>query len=366
MQCDKEYKKSDITKINKYAKEFYTMAQEGLDKLNKLYIDVQCVSNNQEIIEDSINYNNTYFPSEIRLYIEKNDYSSYKFVATIKGIPITVYFFNYLHYSNELIVKYSKLVFFVILILDKNLRKSCTSKLEIKIFLTPYKKLFPPYATDIIGPSEVNTGFSTLGCSSNGSITIYRQEEWLKVVIHELFHNLDLDFSSMKLDNIVPFLYKTFGVNSTYQIYETYTEFWARILNIVIVSFLQTSSYKQYLELFHQSMSMERLFSLMQASLIIDRITTNTNYKEESNVLCYYVFTAALFDDYLKFFEWCKKNNTSLFDFKKTKKNLRSFTELLISQSSSSQFRQSIQCIKQSNKEKESVSLRMTVIDLDF
>ena len=33
---------------------------------------------------------------------------------------------------------------------------------------------------------------------SNGKILIYRKEEWKKVLIHELFHSLCLDFSGIR------------------------------------------------------------------------------------------------------------------------------------------------------------------------
>ena len=41
--------------------------------------------------------------------------------------------------------------------------------------------------------------FSNIGCRETSEITIYREEEWIKVLIHELFHNLNLDFSSMDI-----------------------------------------------------------------------------------------------------------------------------------------------------------------------
>ena len=63
-------------------------------------------------------------------------------------------------------------------------------------------------------------------------IVIYRDEEWFKVLIHELFHNLDLDFSTMNISKIRQKLLYKFEIKSKYNIYETYCEIWARILNI--------------------------------------------------------------------------------------------------------------------------------------
>ena len=43
--------------------------------------------------------------------------------------------------------------------------------------------------------SHVNSGY-TYTCKENNEIVIYREEEWLKVLIHESFHAYGLDFSS--------------------------------------------------------------------------------------------------------------------------------------------------------------------------
>ena len=50
-----------------------------------------------------------------------------------------------------------------------------------------------------------------------------------------------------------------------------------------------------------------------------------TMYKENTNVLSYYIITLILFNSYQDFLVWCDTNNTSLFQFKKTNKNLDNF-----------------------------------------
>ncbi len=46
-----------------------------------------------------------------------------------------------------------------------------------------------------------------------------------------------------------------------------------------------------------------------------------TLYKEKSNVLSYYVIKTILLNNYQGFLFWCKKNNLSLLQFKKTLSN---------------------------------------------
>ena len=91
-------------------------------------------------------------------------------------------------------------------------------------------------------PININGGYTYGGCHNSNEITIYRQEEWFKVLIHELFHNLDLDFSTLNIDRWREKMFDIFGIESEYNIYETYCETWARILNIAIVSFMKSTN----------------------------------------------------------------------------------------------------------------------------
>ena len=63
--------------------------------------------------------------------------------------------------------------------------------------MSPSMKLLPDTSTENL-KKNVNTAF-TYTCNRNNVIHIYRQEEWFKVLIHETFHNLNMDFS--KIDN---------------------------------------------------------------------------------------------------------------------------------------------------------------------
>jgi hypothetical protein len=54
-----------------------------------------------------------------------------------------------------------------------------------------------------------------------------------------------------------------------------------------------------------------------------------TMYKEDSNVLSYYVIKLILMNNYQGFLSWCSTNNTSLLQFKKTVKNQRDFCQFI-------------------------------------
>jgi hypothetical protein len=50
-------------------------------------------------------------------------------------------------------------------------------------------------------------------------------------------------------------------------------------------------------------------------------------YKENTNVLAYYIIKTVLMNNYQGFLSWCKNNNLSLLDFKKTTGNQKLFCE---------------------------------------
>jgi hypothetical protein len=52
-------------------------------------------------------------------------------------------------------------------------------------------------------------------------------------------------------------------------------------------------------------------------------------YKEDTNVLSYYVITLILINNYQGFLSWCNTNNTSILQFKKTNANLDHFCEFI-------------------------------------
>ena len=261
-------------------------------------------------------------------------------------------------YNRDILSKYAHLVFMIIYLLNLYSSKSCNKNLHINIYLTPCKKLFPSKKFDIIGVDHVNSGFSNIGCQETTNITIYREEEWIKVLIHELFHNLNLDFSLMDITKWSNMLSNKFEINCDFAIYETYCETWARILNVAIKSF--TLDKKEFIIDFKFLINKERIHSLLLASKILKRFKSSRDYIEDSNVFCYYILTASLMNNYLDFILWCDENNLNLLNFKKTEKSLKSFVDLILTEVDSDSFKKSLDCIRKYRN--DSKSLRMTVV----
>jgi hypothetical protein len=76
-------------------------------------------------------------------------------------------------------------------------------------------------------------------------IILFREEEVFKVLLHELFHVLGLDFShdTLATQKTAKYIREHFQLTiQDIRLFETYCETWATVLNCLITAFLQYSS----------------------------------------------------------------------------------------------------------------------------
>ena len=133
--------------------------------------------------------------------------------------------------------QYSQMVFMWLFIAMQYSSRKCKSPMNIYIYMTPFKKELPDSRIHILDSNNVNSAFTYTTCKPDNEILIFRKEEWFKVFIHETFHNLGLDFSNMNLYSLNNKIKCLFAVNSDINAYESYCEFWARIINSAFISF---------------------------------------------------------------------------------------------------------------------------------
>ena len=172
-----------------------------------------------------------------------------------------------------------------ILILGLYKSKSSKIKLNIDIFMTPFKKQIHE-STNIFGIREINSGFS----APNYKICIYRKEELNKVLVHELIHHLDLDLDKVDFDDF----YNYFNIHPSTEINlnEAYTEIMAVILHSIILSNNITEC--------KRLLNNELKFSLYQVAKILtfygfDNVYdffqsyTTFKYKQNTSVFSYFI-----------------------------------------------------------------------------
>jgi hypothetical protein len=84
---------------------------------------------------------------------------------------------------------------------------------------------------------------------------------------------------------------------------------------------------------------------LYKKTLLSDDLR-NTFYKEDTNVLSYYVITTILLNNYQDFLSWCNTNNISLLNFKKTTKNVENFCKFLEKKYKTKNMLDGVECIE--------------------
>lgn len=143
-------------------------------------------------------YENTFLPLECLAWIESNHQHIYtrNDIHIVDGKPI----------SKDLIYHVERIIKWVASIAGKS------PDIEVWIFLCPHKKVLPA-SKKPLGRNEVNSGVSYL----NNWVQVFRREEVLKVLIHELLHYYDLDIKdATSLDNSLRLNGKPLLINEAY------------------------------------------------------------------------------------------------------------------------------------------------------
>ena len=309
--------------------------------------------NNYKIKDSSI-----YIPNTIIKWINDNINFNYNLIINIENrkVNISIYSNRYIKNVNYYFFK----IELILLILTKYSFKNCSNNIDIKIFLTPFKKIWQNNENnENIDMLNVNTGYSTIGCINNSSLVLFRQEEWYKVLIHELMHNLNLDFANIFREKYKFILKDNFYINSKYDLTETYCEFWARQLNLIIYSYLKTANkniFDNFYKIYSFALKKEVKFSLQQANKLSETIYLSY-YNEKTNVFCYYILTSVLMYYSNDFIKWCKNNNNSLINFKKDNTNIINFIKFIINKYYSKDYILDLQKSNNNNK-----TMKMTII----
>jgi len=229
--------------------------------------------------------------------------------------------------------------------LYKNLKT--IESLDIYLYLTEVEKQMPKNPVITLGSNNCNSAV-TFACASKGKLLIYRKEEWKKVLIHELFHSLCLDFAGSNYETLRKNIKNIFNVQSDFEIAESYSEYWATVINSCFISYSLLDDYNDidnFLLFTDFCIQLERIFSLYQMIKILGYMSLNYKYlykndeisrglrkvlyKEDTNVLCYYIIKTILlfFND--EFLEWCMLHNNNILKFNKTEHNLNQFYKFI-------------------------------------
>lgn len=265
--------------------------------------------------------------------------------------------------------------------------KICASTIHIHIFLTDLKKNRPLSQTIPFNQVHANTAF-THACITNPEIVIYRSEEWFKVFIHETFHTLGLDFSTLNdLDDVNQKINKIFNLRPNkhdYRLYESYTETWAEIIHVCMVAHFNLLQQKRfgssYVENVESLLRQEITFSMIQCTKVlhhnhlkyIELLNSEDNvYHENANIMSYYIVRCMLLFHANEFIQWTLMQNNSSMEFKKNKSNVLRYVDFIEKCSRDQVFINSMMQVEQQYKVMESrdntsfgaTTMRMTLVE---
>jgi hypothetical protein len=227
----------------------------------------------------------------------------------------------------------------------------CSQTMDINLYFTDNVKTLPSSSGSIIDQEHANTAFTT-SCNTNTVINLFREEEWFKVLIHETFHCMGLDFSSEDPTAANNNILSIFPVKSDVRLFETYCETWAEILNVMFISYHSTrqienisESVTKMLEKTARMLRYEKMFSIFQCTKVLHHINITyaqmhekstgadkirqTRYKEKTQILSYYVLKSMLMFDPNLFIEWCVKHNHRSLKFNSASTNIHRYCDLI-------------------------------------
>ena len=278
-----------------------------------------------------------------------------------------------------------KRIFIWLYIATKYSANECSRNLNIFIYLTDLQKLLPSNHKHI-HQENANTGFTTK-CNTTSEIHIYRYEEWFKVLLHETFHNLGLDFSGVNNDGINKCVYNIFPLKCEKKYFETYCEMWAETINAMFISFLSSKNknMENMIKKTIDILKIEREFSIFQCVKVLhfygikytDLYENNPSanharihkYKETTPVFSYYILKSIMMffiDDYI---DWCANNNQISINFNKNPNNLIKYCEFIREHYKNPSYLDAIKSIEKivlnkKHPKKIMETLRMTVYEI--
>jgi len=296
------------------------------------------------------NFNSNSFPEIVRKHIDELTMSELTYHFSLYGRNIKIHFIvedDNVELQLETYNKHVDSIIMWLYILNQYASKQCANSLVIYLYFTSLEKRIPNSNIFILDEINVNTAFTTT-CPKDSEIVVFRKEEWFKVFIHETFHNFALDFSDMNNNEANKCILDIFKVESNVNLYEAYTEFWAEIMNALFCSFFSLKNKNDIDDFLSNAeffINFERTFSFFQLVKTLDfmgltykdlysetersRMLRENLYKEKTNVLSYYIIKTVLINNYQGFLSWCKTNNLSLLQFKKTIKNQSDFCNFI-------------------------------------
>jgi hypothetical protein len=336
--------------LNIVKKECIDLILRNNNKINKLFEKGKIKKDNDTIKFTPLNFDLK--SSFISLEIQDIIYNDIDFVETIKFHILETLFVVKL-YSNSKLNKINKneknrvkkMLETLSITIGMSLWTDCSlkgRKIIINLFDINKPKLFVPYKK-VIEPKHVNSAY-TVPCRYTADdnedlyVVIFRNEEWEKVLFHELMHlySYDIELNNKRINTRVNTrLSKIFNIECEFNLEEAYCEFWGRILWCL----WKNKGIKKQI---NKEIERQQLWSIYQGIVVL----TNTglyenalNLSEDKKIIkhnpertsafSYYVICGLMMSNMREFLIWCFDNNEFPFKFSNSLANINNLITLI-------------------------------------
>jgi hypothetical protein len=264
---------------------------------NKIYhdylhvkIDIEPVKYDKSI--STLINNNDYLDEKIYTQIIETmkDISFYNYTFENTSVELYIYSSKQDKTWNRLLVFYTNYLIYLFQYINPHTR-------NLKLILINYKGLkLMPISGDLTA-YHVNSGV-TMG----NTVIVYRYEEMLKVLTHELIHyfNIDQKYISPELEEK---LTRLFNINcKSITINESFVDAFACYINTAMYSILSDTDFKT-------NLLKEINFIVKQAAKVLNYINYPNLVCEKTHVTSYYVIKALIYLHMDKYMAYLEKHN---------------------------------------------------------
>lgn len=242
-------------------------------------------------------------------------------------------------------------IYLWLFIAGKYASSKCSNEMNIHIYFTDHLKKLPQKKGVPFQEIHANTAFTTV-CAPSTNVHIFRKEEWFKVFIHETFHNLGLDFSTMNVSELDQNMNRVFPLKKDLGIFETYCEMWAVVMSSLFEAHFSTRGSKEAVLIKMEKILLQQaIYSVFQAAKVLDHhgltyqdvlSKSLSKYKETTYVFSYYILKSILLFGLEDFLDFCIYYNKNTIDFDKNANTVLKYGELIIDLSKSEEFQEVI------------------------
>jgi len=159
-----------------------------------------------------------------------------------------------------------------------------TKEITIYLILTDLKKNLDK--DDIIGPKNINSGYTNIGTNE---ILIWREEEFEKVIFHELIHFMELDTREIRFNDEK----SKIKISQDKSYFEAFTDFWGILYHTIYLSFILKKSPNSLLQIEYEFIKNQA--NLMNKFFNLGDWTIDKKINQSSPAFSYFILKYLIF-----------------------------------------------------------------------